>query len=75
MPYIHDSVDMVRHHNEIVDSHVTEPVWQPFPDMTHHFPSSAQAHLAIVDLSKQEFPSLGYDRYEVRPLLAVIIAI
>ena len=71
--YVYDSVDVIRHHYEIADSHVWKPVRQLSPDASDHLSGIVQLHFAVLNFAEQAFPSLGYDGHEICPRLAVVV--
>lgn len=68
-----DTVEMVGHHAEFIQSDLTELTSKLLPDSLHDSPGLVQAHLTSDHLAKQAFTLPGTQGNEISPCLCVII--
>jgi transposase InsO family protein len=70
-----DSVNVIRHHDEFVHENAWIEGRQFIPDRLHHPSGVVQPHGSRFDLAEQTGSILGYDRHEIGPGSAVIVAL
>jgi len=75
LPYHHDTVHMVRHHNEFADVHVRHVVRYRTPTPLHQFTHWTRNDQPIRDVSEPLPAIIGANGQAIRALLGAIVSL